>query len=157
MFFENKKKVTFFFFVAFLLIFLFPFIVVTEFDDFQVVTSKVTGNKLVQKKTGYDVGFIIILQLLFFVTLIIWLYAKNKIAFFVSVVTSFFNILFLPWMFIVLTFNINIDPPYTEHDAGIGFYLLVLLNFALFFVSIWYFIKIPTKKKESDLLIDDIN
>ena len=157
MFFENKKKVTIFFFLAFLLIFLFPFIVVTEFDDFQVVTSKVTGNKLVEKKTGYEVGFIIILQLLFFVTLIIWLYAKNKIAFFVSVLTSFFNILFLPWMFIVLTFNINIDPPYTEHDAGIGFYLLVILNFALFFVSIWYFIKCPRKKVTSSVLLDDVS
>lgn len=154
---KHKKSIILSFFIAFLLVFVLPFLVVTEFKDsvFSINIPSPSSVDSVKKYSGYQVGYLMILQMLFFITLSIWLFAKNKLAFFISVVTSFLNILCLPWMFIVLTFNIDIDPPYSTNDAGIGFYLLVILNLALFFFSIWFSIKSPKKIKESNNLIDD--
>jgi len=159
MLFKNKKRVTLFFLLVFSFIFLLPFLIVTQFNDSAFIIGSPTGSaaNLVKNYSGYQVGYILILQVLFFVTLIFWLFAKNKTAFFISVLTSFLNILCLPWIFIVLTFNINIDPPYASHDAGIGFYLLAILNFALFFYSIWLYVKCPKMIKESTTLLDDLN
>lgn len=159
MIFRNKKRIAFFFFLAFLILFLFPFVVV--YVQPGLIVNKagqlvVPKNISIEKYSGYQVAYVMILQVLYFVTLVIWLYAKGRIAFFISIITAFTNILCLFWIYIVLTFHIDLDPPITIHLAGIGFYLLVIVNFILFFFSIAYFINSPKRKVESTSLIDDI-
>lgn len=157
MIFRHKKRIAFFFFIAILVVFLFPFTVVIEQPGLQLnkAGQLVIPNLIIEKYTGYQIAYVMILQLLYFVTMTIWLYAKGRIAYFISIITAFTNILCLFWMYIVLTFNIDIDPPITLHKAGIGFFLLVIVNFILFFFSIAYFINSPKRKIVSTSLIDD--
>jgi hypothetical protein len=160
MIFRNKKRIAFFFFLAFLILFLFPFVVV--YVQPGLIVNKagqliVPNGVFIEKYSGYQVVYVMILQVLYFVTIAIWLYAKGRIAFFISIITAFTNILCLFWMYIVLTFHIDMDPPITIHQAGIGFYLLVIVNVLLFFFSMAYFINCPRMKKESTSLIDDLH
>jgi hypothetical protein len=159
MIFSYKKRIAFFFVLAILILFLFPFIIV--FEQPGLIVNKagklvVPNGIIVEKYSGYQVAYVMILQVLYFVTIAIWFYAKGRIAYFLSIITAFTNIICLLWVHIVLTFNIDLDPPITIHQAGIGFYLLVIVNFILFFFSVAYFINSPKRKVLSTSLIDDI-
>lgn len=147
------------FFLVFLILFLFPFVIV--YVQPGLIVNKagqlvVPKNITIEKYSGYQVAYVMILQVLYFVTIAIWLYAKGRIVYFISIITAFTNILCLLWMYIVLTFNIDLDPPITIHQAGIGFYLLVIVNFIMFSFSIAYFINCPKRKMVSTSLIDDL-
>jgi len=151
-FFKSNKNTAGFIFGCWILINFLPFRTVVELTD----SAGNTTNDLIRSDVGFEDVFLFLPQFFLLIPLLLLYYSKKKMGYLLSIIFSLLAFLPIAFIYFVISFNLEIDPPYHDHKAGLGFVFLCVLNFFLIISSIDFYTKAKETKENEDELIDQL-